>query len=351
MSDIETSQERIICNGRLLSDENFDGEPLGRETQMARLRACLHPMLRGEEPMNASLYGPPGTGKTTVARWVMDDVCASGSQRIGVYVNCWQHRTLYSVLQGIIDELKVLVSEAQDTNFKFGRIKQAFRDKPAVIILDEIDRPMPSQREEIIYGLLNLPRTGLICIGNSTRALAMLDERVRSRLNPILIEFLEYSMSEIEKILADRARQALTPRTWAPDHLKSIASAAGGDARAAIQMLRRVAAAAEMKGGETLDTQLIDLYSPQHQAIQRWSRFEALSEHEKIIWELAAQRGPLGTTELRRRYGEYCRGRELQPIAKRTFSKYLSRLSSAGVLRISARPMTPGGRMVQVEQP
>lgn len=351
MSDIETSHERIICSGRLLSDENFDGKPLGRETQIARLRACLRPMLRREEPVNAWLHGPPGSGKTTLARWVVDEVSSHSPERIGVYVNCWQHRTLYSVLQGITGELKILMAEAQDTNFKFERIRQVFHDRPAVIILDEIDRPMPSQREEIIYGLLSLPRTGLICIGNSMRALAMLDERIRSRLNPVLIEFLKYSMSEIEQILTDRAERALRPGSWKPDHLKSIAAAAGGDARAAIQMLRRVAAAAEMKGGESLDTQLIDLYSPQHQAIQRRSRFEALSEHEKIIWELAAQRGPLGTTELRRRYGEYCRGRELQPIAKRTFSIYLRRLSSAGVLWISARPMTAGGRMVQAERP
>jgi Cdc6-like AAA superfamily ATPase len=308
-------------------------------------------MLRGEEPMNAWLYGPPGTGKTTVARSVMDDACGSGSQRIGVHVNCWQHRTLYSVLQAIVDELKVLMSEAQDTNFKFDRIRQVFHDRPAVVILDEIDRPMPSQREEIIYGLLNLPRTGLICIANSTRAFAMLDERVLSRLNPVPIEFIEYSSAEIEEILAGRALRALTPGSWTPDHLKSIAAGAGGDARAAIETLRRVAATAEMKGGERLDTRLIDLYSRQHQAIQRTSRFEALSEHEKIIRELAAQHGPLGTTELRRRYGEYCRPHQLQPVATRTFTKYLSRLSSAGVLRISARPMGAGGRIVQAEQP
>lgn len=350
MSDIETSKKRIICDGRLLSDENFDGKPLGRETQIARLRACLRPMLRGEQPMNTWLYGLPGSGKTTVARWVVSDVCASGTTRIGVHVNCWQHRTLYSVLQAIIDELKILMSEAQDTNFKFDRIRQAFRDRPAVVILDEIDRPMPCQREEIIYGLLNLPRTGLICIANSTGALAMLDERVRSRLNPVPIQFMEYSMSEIEQILTDRAERALTPGSWKPDDLKRIGALAGGDARGAIQMLRRVAAA-EIKGGERLDTRLIDLYSRQHQAIQRTSRLEALSEHEKIIRELAAQRGPLGTTELRRRYCEYCRDHQLHPVAARTFTKYLSRLSSAGVLRISARPMGAGGRIVQAEQP
>jgi Cdc6-like AAA superfamily ATPase len=281
----------------------------------------------------------------------MDDVCASGAQRVGVHVNCWQHRTLYSVLQAIIDQLRILMAEAQDTSFKFDRIRQVFHERPAVIIVDEIDRPMPSQREEIIYGLLNVPKTGLICIANSTGALAALDERVRSRLNPVPIEFPEYSMSEIEQILTDRAERALTPGSWKPDHLKSIAAAAGGDARVAIQMLRRIAAAAEMKGGERLDTRLIDLDSQEHRAIQYTSRLEALSEHEKIIRELAAQRGPLGTTELRRRYCEYCRDHQLHPVAARTFTKYLSRLSSGGVLRISARLMGTGGRIVQVEQP
>ncbi len=300
--------------------------------------------------MNAWLYGPPGTGKTTVARWAVSDVCASGAQRIGVHVNCWQHRTLYSVLQAIIDELRILMAEAQDTNCTFDRIQQAFRDRPSVIILDEIDRPMPSQREQIIYGLLNLPRTGLICIGNSTRAPAMLDERIRSRLSTVVIEFPAYSPHELEEVVTDRALQALALVSWTPSHIKRICEEADGDARVAIRVLRQAAAATEEKGLKKLDMRFVGDFFRQSLAVECQARLANLSDHERIIRELAAERGPLGTTQLRELYNQYCAGHDLQPIAPRTFSKYLSQLAAARILNISLRPMAKGGRIVRVEQ-
>ena len=110
-----------------------------------------------------------------------------------MYVNCWQHRSLYSVLQAITDDLKILGAEAQNTNVKLVRIRQALRGRPFVVILDEIDRPIPAQREEIIYGLLGLPRGALACVANGTQVLATMDERVRSRLSPMVIQLSPYS--------------------------------------------------------------------------------------------------------------------------------------------------------------
>jgi Cdc6-like AAA superfamily ATPase len=162
------------------------------------------------------------------------------------------------------------------------------------------------------------------------------------------IHFPEYLSGEVEEILCERARRAMSPGSWSRDHLKRIATAVGGDTRAAIQILRRAAAAAEEKGSEELDMGLIDLQLQQHRAIQRTSRIANLSEHEKIIHELATRHGPLGTTELRRQYRNYCLAHDMQPIAPRTFTKYLRRLGSAGILKISARPMATGGRRVEV---
>ena len=42
------------------------------------------------------------------------------------------------------------------------------------MILDEIDRPTPTQREEILYGLLGLPNASVVCIANSLEACAAL---------------------------------------------------------------------------------------------------------------------------------------------------------------------------------
>ncbi len=248
----------FIEDGNLLSPETAAGEPLGRQEESKQLRTCLAPALRGQPPLNAWLCGPSGSGKTLLARWVTESTCGGATSRISVYVNCWQHRSLYGVLQAIIGELKILDAEAQDTSVKLDRIQQAARGRPFIVILDEIDRPMPAQREEIIRGLLSLPRCDLACIAKGTQALATMDEGVQSRLSPVIINLPPYDVKELEDILIDRARRALAPDSWTPKVLRLIATAANGDARVAIQVLRQAAAAAEMSGNTTLTPRLIE---------------------------------------------------------------------------------------------
>ena len=265
-----------------------------------------------------------------------------------MYINCWQHRTLYSVLQAIVDELRILMAEAQDTAVKFDRIRQALRGRPMVVILDDIDRPMPAQREEIICGLLHLPKTGLICTAQSMQALAALDEPVRSRLSPVITRFPRYSVEQVEEILTDRAHRGLVPGSWSAGVVKHIASASVGDARMGIQILRQAAAAAEEAGSGRLELRSIKPLLRQWQDVRQEARMAAVSEHERIIHQLAARNGPLGTGELRRRYESHCRRHGSDPMARRTFTKYLGHLTAVGLLKMSDRPMATGGRLVRV---
>ncbi|MBE3097454.1 MAG: orc1/cdc6 family replication initiation protein, partial [Planctomycetes bacterium] len=129
----------LVEDGNLLSSEAVAGEPIGRQDQVKRLRTCLAPMLRGEPALNTWVSGPPGSGKTLLARRATQETCEGAGSRVAAYVNCWEHRSLYSVLQAIIDELKILGAEAQDTNVKMDRLRQALRGRPFIIILDEID--------------------------------------------------------------------------------------------------------------------------------------------------------------------------------------------------------------------
>jgi Cdc6-like AAA superfamily ATPase len=338
----------LIEDGNLLSTETVAGEPIGRQAQVEKLRTCLAPMLRGEPALNTWVSGPPGSGKMLLARWATQEACGGAGSRVAAYVNCWEHRSLYSVLQAIIDQLRILGAEAQDTNLKMDRVRQALRGRPFVVILDEIDRPMPIQREEIIYGLLSLPKGALACIANGTQALATMDERVRSRLSPVIICLSPYSAKELEAILIDRARQALAPNSWTPAVLKRIAAAANGDARVAIQVLRQAAASAEMSGNTKLTTCLVEQYLRPWCLVQQESRLACLSEHERILLEQAKQHGPLGASELARRYAACCQGRNIRPMARRTFTKYLGRLSAAGLLETCGQIPGPGGRIVSV---
>jgi Cdc6-like AAA superfamily ATPase len=278
---------------------------------------------------------------------MVESTCGGATSRIGVYVNCWQHRSLYGVLQAIIGELKILGAAAQDTNVKLDRILQAVRGRPFIVILDEIDRPMPARREEIVRGLLSLPRCALACIAQGTQALAVMDEGVRSRLSPVVIHLAPYSAKELEAILTDRARRALAPDSWTPAVLKHIATAANGDARIAIQILRQATASAETSGNTKLTPRLVEQCLRPLRLVQHEAQLAGLSKHEKILLDQAKQHGPLRATELARRYAGCCQNRNIRPMARRTFTKYVSRLSAAGLLETSGQIPGPGGRIVR----
>lgn len=213
--------------------------------------------------------------------------------------------------------------------------------------MDDIDRTVPAARDEIIYGLLGLPQTGLICIADGMRALALLEERVRSRLSPVVIELKPYTTAELVEILADRARRGLMPDAWSPAILKRITAASGGDARVAIRTLLQAAAAAEAARRRRLDVRSMASQLQKSHAVRDEAWSLRLSEHERIIRELVTRYGPVGTTRLRELYVAHCRKESVEPAARRTFSKYLNRLGAAGVLNVAARSTGPGGRTVR----
>jgi len=212
---------RIIGNAGLLTTETIPDKITGRDEQLEKLKQSLAPMEKNSPPVSAWLYGPPGSGKTMIARKVADQLCNS-QNRISLYVNCWERPTLYSVAQALCEQLKVLGADAHNPHIKLDRLRRQLKDKTVLIILDEIDRPMPKQRGTIIYQLLQLPRTGLFCITTDSKAFISLDDRVKSKLSPVHVQFPGYPVDQIKAILEDRVGMALSPGRYSQPVLEKI---------------------------------------------------------------------------------------------------------------------------------
>ena len=338
---------RIVERVDLLSVDTLPARIVGRDPQRQALCRCLDPMDKNLPPTSAWLYGPPGTGKTAVARHVAAARCNS-PKKLCLYVNCWERPTLYSVLQALCQECRILDAEAQDTGVKTERLRQWLRDKSVLIILDEIDRPLPQQRDSIVYALLTLGRTGLFCISANVTSFFQLSERTRSRLQPRLLGFSPYTDAEIVAVLSQRAQVALSPSCCPDKLLQQIATLAAGDARVALSLLRQAAVSAERHGAGHIKARDLPADVQRYRQLKRRAEVDSLPPHMVILYDLIARHGPIPSARLRQLYLLQCHHRDLTPVAPRTFSKYLRALLQTGLVRGQYQPACGPGRVFAV---
>ena len=343
----ETEERRIMWQAHFLSREYLPEKVIGREEQRRKLEMCLSPMKESQAPLNAWLHGPTGSGKTVLARTVARDMCQNSTARFAFYVNCWKRGSLYQVVQAIAESLKVLGADAQDTNVKLERIRQVVKDRPVVVILDDIDRVAPSERERIICGLLNLAKVGVVCIANRSETLVSLEERTRSRLSPAVIPFQSYSRQELEEILLDRAKEALALGAWSEGVLRDLAQSARGDARAALEALRQAAVASESSGKNRIALSACAGVLREQAPTRQEEMVQRLSYHERLMYELALKHEPVLSTELRLAYGDHCQKNAIRPVARRTFSKYVKLMVERGLLGVDPRIVAGKGRLLR----
>jgi cell division control protein 6 len=322
----------IIANFDILSEDYIPENIPGRESQIKELRLCLDPVSKRKKPMNAWLYGPPGAGKTATSRYVLRQL-TQAYRVYGVYVNCWERNSLYSVIEKIVNELRILGAEKPDSSFKMERLQRHLKDAALALVLDEIDQPPPKERNSILYNLCELENVGLICICNSRSFLFGLDERIKSRMNVTQIEFRPYSVSDLAYILSLRAETALVPRTWDKALLETISEMAEGDARIAIQTLKNSAYYAEKSNSPKILPEHVEKGWKDARVIKKTYLLNKLTSDHKILYEIIKSRKEILSNQLWEDYVSEARKKGIQPIALRTYSEYVNKLRDLGLVR------------------
>jgi len=323
---------KIIINGDMLDDSCVVNNVHARDLQIEELSSCLVPCLNGKKPIHAWLFGRPGTGKTLVARHVLRRF-SSERALAGIYVNCWERNSYYSVLDELVSELRILGAEKLNTSFKLERLRRFLGSRPFVIILDEIDQARRTERDSILYNLCRIVNVGLVCISNSAETLLSLDERVKSRLSARLIEFGPYSPGRLTEILRQRAEFALAPGSWDDALIAKIVQFAAGDARIAIRVLRNAALKAEADGSSSIDMKHVLAGEISAGDLRKETLLAKLSSHHRLLYELVRQRGEINSGELWDAYLDHCRAENKPTIALRTYSEYMNKLIELDLVR------------------
>lgn len=288
---------------------------------------------------HAWLHGPPGAGKTSTARFVIEALRAEAGVPVA-YVNCWKANTAYLALAQAIDELRILgLDQRRDALSRLAVLSKEAARRPFVLVLDEFDALAAPDRSFLLYTLAELERVSLVCIAGSQEPLVELEDRVRSRFRPVQVAFARYAANDLVAILLARAETGLTPGSWSRSQLERIAGMSNGDARIAIQTLRRAANLADRAGEAFLTDAAVDRAYTEMRDIRKQYALRKLTPHHRLIFDLVLAEKGLSAKELWSRYLQAARSYGLPPIALRTFRKYANvELTQARLVEVR-----PGG--------
>lgn len=321
----------LIRNHDVLAEDYIPVDVPGREPQIAELKFCIKPGLKRQRPLHAWLYGGTGVGKTSVARFVLSRLQEETGVS-GAYVNCWERGTLYGVAEKVVHDLRLLRAERSSSVTKLEMFMRQLSKKPFVLVLDEIDKPLPKDLHTILYNLVMVPYLGLVCISNNRQTLVGLEDRVRTRLNPRLVEFRRYTVKDLVFILRQRAELALSPTAWDKELLELIGSEANGNARIAIQTLRNAAILAESSNVNRVTMEHVDKVKDSVRELERVYALRSFTEHHQLLYDIVRERENIVSGELWRTYLMRCEERKVKPISERSFWKYINRLVAVGLL-------------------
>jgi cell division control protein 6 len=237
--------ESLFKNEDALDYEFVPKELPFRENQQHALAACIKPLLQDRNGRNVFIYGPPGIGKTSATRWVMKDLEETTDDIHTLYINCWQKNTTFKIFAELCSLLGYKFTQNKNTEELLAVIKQHTLKKPAVFVFDEIDK---AEDLDFLYALLNdIYKKSIILITNYKSWLDEVEDRIKSRLVPEVLEFPHYTSEQTKEILKRRTGYAFVPGAWQADAFSLITDKAGEmrDVRMGLYLLREAGLSAE----------------------------------------------------------------------------------------------------------
>jgi Cdc6-like AAA superfamily ATPase len=316
-----------MADSDTFTDAYIPGSLPGREGHLKQIRNHLSAALTSRQPSHLWIYGPPGSGKTACVTSTLREIeKARGSYR-WVILNCWIDNTLYLLADRISREWRILDGHGMTTVSKLHAIKKFMSDKPVIVVLDEVDKLAPGERNKVLYNLAALGRISLICISNNADGAWELEERILSRLSPATMHFESYTAPEIMRILSGRSECA----HHSAEAIERVAHLAGGDMRVALRLLKNAIQIAQ-RDQSALSREHVDVAFRGKQKPDAW-RLAKMGEHDQFIYHLIQVSAGIRSGDLRKAYLELCQKKQVEAIAERTFLKSLQRLKDARLIR------------------
>jgi len=256
-----------------------------REKEQRFIASCIKPLFDEKSGKNIFIFGQPGVGKTVALKHVLSELEEETEDINALYINCWQRNTTYKIVLEICDMMGFKFVQNKKTEELFKLVKQTLNKKSVVFVFDEIDK---LQDLDFPYMILeDVYRKTIIMITNYKDWIVNLDERIKSRLMPEIIEFKPYSYDETKGILKQRVEYALHQNVLSDDALELIARKTFElqDIRTGLHLLKEAGLIAESKSSRKI------ILEHAKSALNKIDEFtikksEYLATDEKLILDL-----------------------------------------------------------------
>ena len=283
--DILGSGESLFKNDVAL-DYSFQPKLVPyREKEQRVIAGCIKPLFQQKSGKNVFIFGQPGIGKTVACRQILKELEDETEEIIPFYINCWQRNTTYKIILEICDLMDFKFVQNKKTEELFRWIKQNLNKKSVAFVFDEVDK---LEDLDFLYMMLEeIYRKTIILITNYKDWILDLDERIKSRLMPELVEFKPYNYEETKGILKQRMEYAFHPNVWSDDAFELIARKTADlqDIRTGLYLMKETGATAENKSSRKI------LLEHAQQALSKIDEFSIkktseLETNEQLILEL-----------------------------------------------------------------
>ncbi|WP_311173962.1 Cdc6/Cdc18 family protein [Halobellus ordinarius] len=318
----------MIRDARVLRAGFVPREVEHRDAEVNHLSSVLEPITNGEPADTAVVTGPSGAGKTCIAKFVIERLREEVLDVEATYVNCWRNYTRFRTLYTILDDLGGTIDihrQSTPHDELVDRLQQY--EGRTVVILDEADQ---LEDPGLIYDLHSLPQFAIICIANNEEELfSRVDDRLVSRLRASEhVRMEKYHNEQLFDILQARVRWGLEPDAITDEQLYRIADAAAGDARLAIGILRTAASTADRENRDRITDEMLFDAAEDSRARIRQKSLDSLTPHQRVVYDVLDEHGPLSPGEIHERYAEVVE----DPRTKRTVRTYLAKMEQYNLL-------------------
>jgi putative ATPase len=202
--------------------------------------SALRRAIEEDRPPSMILFGPPGTGKTTIARIVAERTGAEFEE--------------LSAVSARVDDVRAVIARARD--------RLGGNGVRTILFIDEIHRFNKAQQDSVLHAV----EDGLVTLIGATTENPYFEVNSALLSRCTVIELHGLSEEDLA-VVVERGANALAAREESPqvtscnlppEVVELIASRAGGDARAALQILELAAETARAEGAPIAEEHVLD---------------------------------------------------------------------------------------------